>query len=312
MRIAVIGTGLMGAALAEVLLKSGHDVVVYNRTPAKLIPLIALGAFAAETPGEAIAQADATFLVLTDAACMEQVLLSDETRPALAGSRLINVATVSPDEVEALGRSVAEHGGDLAELTVLAYPDHVRARTGHYIIGCGEAIAGFWQDIVAPLGLSAHRIGVLGDAARGDLAFAATFVFNITAAAFTAAMATKLKVPSEVILRQLSDNPAIAVTGAAELLPQMFAGTYLESLASVDTVAMALDMALPQARLLGIPTKILEGFQELYAEASRRGLGSKDVASIYEVLMKPSSDQSERTGDDGCVLAVAGRAQMFS
>jgi len=77
-------------------------------------------------------------------------------------------------------------------------------------------------------------------------------------------------------------------------------------------VAMALDMALPQARLLGIPTKILEGFQELYAEASRRGLGSKDVASIYEVLMKPSSDQSERTGDDGCVLAVAGRAQMFS
>jgi 3-hydroxyisobutyrate dehydrogenase len=85
MRIAVIGTGLMGAALAEVLLKSGHDVVVYNRTPAKLAPLIALGAFAAATPGEAIAQAEATFLVLTDAACMEQVLLSDETRPALAG-----------------------------------------------------------------------------------------------------------------------------------------------------------------------------------------------------------------------------------
>ena len=100
-------------------------------------------------------------------------------------------------------------------------------------------------------------------------------------------MATKLKVPSEVILRQLTENPAIAVTGAAELLPQIFAGEYLESLASIDTVAMALDMALPQARRIGIPTKILEGFQELYAEASRRGLGSKDVASVYEVLMKP-------------------------
>ncbi len=287
MRVAVIGTGLMGAAIAEVLLKAGHDVVVYNRTRAKLDPLLALGAVAATTPGEAIAEAEATFLVLTDAGCMEHVLLSDETRPALAGSRLINVATVSPDEVETLGRSIAASGGDLAELSVLAYPDHVRARAGHYIIGCSDALAGFWQDIVTPLGLSAHRIGVLGDAARGDLAFAATFVFNITAAAFTAAMATKLKVPSEVILRQLTENPAIAVTGAAELLPQIFAGEYLESLASIDTVAMALDMALPQARRIGIPTKILEGFQELYAEASRRGLGSKDVASVYEVLMKP-------------------------
>ena len=277
----------MGSALAEVLLSAGHDVVVYNRTPAKFAPLLALGAVVATTPGEAIAQAEATFLVLTDAACIEQVLLSDETRPALPGSRLINVATISPDEVEALGRSLAAHGGDLAELTVLAYPDHVRARTGHYIIGCSEALAEFWLGITAPLGLSAHRIGVLGDAARGDLAFAATFVFNVTAAAFTAAMATKLKVPSEVILRQLTENPAIAVTGAAELLPQMFAGEYLESLASVDTVAMALDMALPHVRRIGIPTKILEGFQDVYAEASRRGLGSKDVASVYEVLMKP-------------------------
>ncbi len=277
----------MGAALAEVLLAVGHEVVVYNRTSAKLAPLLALGAVAAATPGEAIARAEATFLVLTDAACMEQVLLCDETRSALARSRLINVATVSPDEVEALGRGIAVNGGDLAELTVLAYPDHVRARKGHYIIGCSEALAGFWQEIIDPLGLSAHRIGGLGDAARGDLAFAATFVFNITAAAFTAAMATKLKVPPEVILRQLTDNPAIAVTGAAELLPQMFAGEYLESLASVDTVAMALDMALPHARRIGIPTKILEGFQDLYAEASRRGLGSKDVASVYEVLMNP-------------------------
>ncbi len=289
MRVAVIGTGLMGSALAEILLQSGHEVVVYNRTASKLDPLLALGAVAAATPGDAIAGAEATFVVLTDAACIEQVLLDPATVPALAGSRLINVATISPDEVEALGRRIAGHGGDLAELTVLAYPDHVRARTGHYIIGCAEPLADFWQSIIAPLGLSAHRIGVLGDAARGDLAFAATFVFNITAAAFTAALATKLKVPHQVILQQLTGNPAIAVTGAAELLPQMFSGQYQESLASIDTVAMALDMALPQARKLGIPTKILDGFHELYAEASRRGLGSKDVASVYDVLMQPSA-----------------------
>jgi 3-hydroxyisobutyrate dehydrogenase len=290
MRIAVIGTGLMGAALAEAMLKAGHETIVYNRTRQKLEPLLALGAIAAGSAAEAIARADASLIALTDAACTEQVLLSNETAPALAGRKLINVATISPDEIASLAKGVAAYGGDLAEVTVLAYPDHVRAFEGQYILGCAQGDEAFWSGIFQSIGTFVSRIGAVGDASRGDLAFAITFVFNITASAFTAAMATKLNVPKEIIQHQLTANPAIAVTGAGELLPQMFARKYEESLASVDTVAMALEMGLPYAQRLGIPTKIIEGFVELYAEASRRGLGPKDVASVYEVLLDPHAE----------------------
>lgn len=286
MKIAVIGTGLMGSALAEALLNAGHEVLVTNRTPAKLAPLVALGATAVATAADAIGGADATFVVLSDAASMTSVLLDTATRRALAGAKLINVATISPDEVAELAHEIAACGGALAEVSVLAYPDHVRAGEGQFILGCSADQEAFWRSIFAPIGSFVARTGDVGDAARADLAYAATFAFNVTASAFTAAVATKLNVPPEIITHQLTVNPAIAVTGAAELLPQMYARSYQESLASVDTVAMALEMGLPHLRELGIPTKIIEGFLDLYSEASRRGLGSKDVASVYEVLLK--------------------------
>jgi len=294
MKIAVIGTGLMGSALADALIDAGFDVIVFNRSPAKLAPLVARGATAAATAGEAIAAADAALVVLADAASIADVLLDEANAAALVGRKLINIATISPDEIELLASRVAAHGGSLAEATVLAYPHQVRAQLAQYVLGCAACDEAFWSGIFGPIGTKIFRCGDVGDASRGDLAFAAAFAFNVTAAAFTAAMAKKLNVPSEIVLHQLTASPAMTITGADNLLPQMFARQYEESLASVDTVRMALEMMLPQARAIGVPTQILEGFLDIYSEASERGLGGKDIASIYEVLMGPNRNGSAR------------------
>jgi 3-hydroxyisobutyrate dehydrogenase-like beta-hydroxyacid dehydrogenase len=49
MKIGFIGLGRMGTAMATNLLKAGHQVTVYNRSPQKLRPLVELGARAAST-----------------------------------------------------------------------------------------------------------------------------------------------------------------------------------------------------------------------------------------------------------------------
>jgi len=54
MKVSLLGTGLMGRPMAERLLRSGYDVVVYNRTPEKVEPLTNLGAEIAETAGKAV------------------------------------------------------------------------------------------------------------------------------------------------------------------------------------------------------------------------------------------------------------------
>ena len=57
-KVAFIGTGIMGAPIAEHLISAGYDVTVYNRTPEKAQKLVSLGAHAAERVKDAAKDAD--------------------------------------------------------------------------------------------------------------------------------------------------------------------------------------------------------------------------------------------------------------
>src|SRR5260370_35854912 len=55
MRVAVLGTGIMGTGMAHSLLRSGLDVIVWNRTRDRAAPLAADGADVAGSPPQAVA-----------------------------------------------------------------------------------------------------------------------------------------------------------------------------------------------------------------------------------------------------------------
>jgi len=287
MRIAVLGTGSMGTALAETLIKAGHQVLVYNRTTAKTAPLVALGAKAAATPAEAIKAADATLVVPVDGAAVRDMLLSDATRGSLAGRKLLNVTTTTRDDIVEIAREVAKHSGDLAEVTVTVYPDQVRSGQGQYIIGCSAADEALWTKILLSIGECVHRAGEVGDASTAETPLVAVFAFNIIATAYAAAIGKKLNVAPAILQHYLTKNPTMTVTGAGDLLPQMFARQYSESTASVDNMNYAANMTLDAVRTLGVPAKVLEDMIALFNSASERGFGAKDVSSVYEVLLDP-------------------------
>ena len=66
MRIGVAGTGRMGAAIALRLMDVGHDLTVWNRTPAKTKELEAAGAKVAATPAALVDAVEAIITMLTD------------------------------------------------------------------------------------------------------------------------------------------------------------------------------------------------------------------------------------------------------
>jgi hypothetical protein len=73
-RVAVLGTGIMGAPMARNLLKAGFQVRVWNRTPEKARVLAAEGADLAETPADAVREAAFVITMLTDAAAVLAVM----------------------------------------------------------------------------------------------------------------------------------------------------------------------------------------------------------------------------------------------
>src|SRR6478609_10189672 len=73
-RVAVLGIGTMGAPMARNLLKAGFHVRVWNRTPDKARMLVTEGAGLAETPADAVREAEFVITMLTDTAAVLAVM----------------------------------------------------------------------------------------------------------------------------------------------------------------------------------------------------------------------------------------------
>ncbi|KRE81464.1 NAD(P)-dependent oxidoreductase [Arthrobacter sp. Soil764] len=117
LKVAVLGTGIMGAAMARNILRAGHEVAVWNRDPAKTEPLVGEGARRAATPAEAVEAADVVLTMLYDAASVEQVIRS--AAPAVRpGMVWIQSTTVGVRDVPSLAALAAELGLDLVEAPV--------------------------------------------------------------------------------------------------------------------------------------------------------------------------------------------------
>src|SRR5512134_917832 len=91
----------MGSRIAAQLLSAGHEVIVWNRTPEKAGPLVALGAGQAASPADAARGADALIVMVSDAAALEAVVEGPDGLAAGLGpdATLIDMSTVGPDAV---------------------------------------------------------------------------------------------------------------------------------------------------------------------------------------------------------------------
>lgn len=94
--IAFLGIGLMGAPMTRNLLEAGYSMTLWNRTPAKCEPFAAEAAVA-ETPAEAVSQADVVITMLENGDVVDNVLVAQGAMAALKpGSLLIDMSSVQP------------------------------------------------------------------------------------------------------------------------------------------------------------------------------------------------------------------------
>jgi 3-hydroxyisobutyrate dehydrogenase-like beta-hydroxyacid dehydrogenase len=125
MKVAFIGLGNIGAAVANCILKAGFDLTVWNRSPEKAVPLVAGGARLAKTPREAVRDADIVVTCLMD----DKMVLDTVSAPdgLLAGMRPGSIhacaMTISPACADELERRHAAHGSIYVSAPVVGRPD---------------------------------------------------------------------------------------------------------------------------------------------------------------------------------------------
>lgn len=282
MKIAILGTGLMGSALTEAVIKAGHEAIVYNRTIVKTLPLVELGAKVAASPAEAITEADASIVLVLDGAGLKNLLLNDETKAAFAGKKIMNASTTNLADILETAEVVAKFGGSLAEMTINADNNMLRDAQGQFAIGCNAEEEKFWTELLLSIGTGAERIGKVGDATKAESTTLVASMFHLVTLAYATAIAQKLDVPKEIYEPLIT----MSVPNSEYQLPSMISHNYDTIFGAVDSYTTGLTTAISTAKFAGLPTAVLEEMLKLFKSAEERGFAKKDGSSVIEVLLK--------------------------
>jgi 3-hydroxyisobutyrate dehydrogenase-like beta-hydroxyacid dehydrogenase len=160
MDIGFIGLGEMGAAMVANMLKAGHSLRVWNRSPDKAQPLVELGAQIVGSPAEAFT-GDAVFSMLADDAALRDVISASLLEHAPRGLIHVNMATISVALAEELATAHAGRGLNYVAAPVMGRPD-VAAAAKLTIVAAGPAEAiDRVQPVFDSIGQKTWRIGSL-------------------------------------------------------------------------------------------------------------------------------------------------------
>ncbi|KQN27107.1 6-phosphogluconate dehydrogenase [Sphingomonas sp. Leaf34] len=160
MKVGFIGLGQMGSAMATNLVKAGHEVMVWNRSPDKAAALVAAGAQLAETPAAA-AQGDVVMTMLADDTALDAVVYGDDgilTAPALHVSH----STIGVALADRLARDADRY----ISAPVFGRPPAAEAGTLFIVAAGADDLIDRCEPLFEAIGQRVFRVGTTPSAAN--------------------------------------------------------------------------------------------------------------------------------------------------
>lgn len=283
MDVSVFGIGLMGEAIVQRLLDTGHRVTVYNRTRSKASALAERGARVARTPHEAANAAEVIVLMLTDAAAIADVILSDNAAAALAYKTVVQMGTIAPSESLALDQRIRAEGGDYLEAPVLGSIPEAREGSLLVLVGGTEQQYSRRLALLQSLGSQPLHVGPVGQAAAVKLALN-QLIASLTAG-FSLSLAMMLRNGIEVetfmaILRQ----SALYAPTFDKKLTRMLNRDFSSPNFSAKHLLKDVELFLNEAKRLGLDASTLEGTRAILRKTVNAGLSEDDYSALYNAI----------------------------
>ena len=273
--IAFLGTGLLGAALAEAAAKRGDSVTVWNRSKDKADALKAFGIVVAATPAEAVKSATRVHLVLKDDAVVEEVLSA--ARGGLqADAVILDHTTTLPTRTAERSKSLNLQGVNYLHCPVFMGPPAARSAQGSMMVAGPAAL---FERVKADLPKMTGRLEYMGE--RPDLAAVNKLFGNAMILGVSAMMADILT------LAQASDVPgeqAIKLLGMLDL-NAMVAGRGVNMAKGNFNASFELTMARKDVRLMleavgDRPMAALPAIAARMDQLIEAGHGAKDASVL--------------------------------
>ncbi|MGZ8515684.1 MAG: NAD(P)-dependent oxidoreductase [Candidatus Limnocylindrales bacterium] len=163
-RVAFLGLGTMGAAMAANLARAGFGVTAWNRTPGRAPELAELGVEMAPSPAAAAAEAGIVVICVSDTPDVEAVLFGPDgvATGARAGTLVIDCSTIAPSGSWDFAARLKEHGLAMVDAPVSGGSEGAKNATLTIFVGGAEDGVERARPVLAALGKTITHVGPIG------------------------------------------------------------------------------------------------------------------------------------------------------
>ena len=288
MKVGFIGLGVMGAPMAENIVRGGHELTVYDRSPEAVARLVKAGARAAANPREVGAASEIVVTMLPEPQHVEQVVLGPdglaETLPK--GGIVIEMSTIDPQTSRRVGDVLRARGMELVDSPVGKTSEHAVTGTLTLMVGGNAPAIERAMPVLKCMGTDTYFCGGPGTGhamkITNNLLATTIMVANTEALAIGIKAGLTLELMQEVMRTTMAWNQQFAVAMPKKAFLGDDSPGFAVRLACKD-VRLACELAEQQ----GFTAEVGRAAQRTMEQAIARDLGDRDTA----VLMKIREEQ---------------------
>ena len=281
MKVGFVGLGVMGAPMALNILKHGHELTVYDKSPEAVARLVQAGAKQAHTAREVGAASDIVVTMLPEPQHVEQVVLGPDglAEGLRAGGIVIEMSTIDPSTSRRVGDALRQRGMELVDSPVGKTSEHAATGTLTLMVGGNKEAIDRATPVLNCMGTDTYYCGGPGTGhamkMTNNLLATTIMIANTEALAIGAKNGLTLELMQEVMRTTMAWNQQLAVA----MPKKAFLGD--------DNPGFAIRLACKDVRLaceaadqMGFEASVGRGAQATMERAMAQGLGDRDTAAL--------------------------------
>jgi 3-hydroxyisobutyrate dehydrogenase len=282
-RVAVLGTGIMGSAMARNLVSAGLGTTVWDRSPAATAPLSAAGALVAASPVEAVGDAGVLITMLPTAEVVNSVMFADGVVEALVqGAVWAQMGTIGVTETTGIASQVAQLRSDVMFVDAPVSGSKGPAEAGQLLILASgpPAAAALADPVFSAIGRKTVWLGEAGQGSRMKLAVNAYMSVLIEGVAEALELAARLGIDDAKLAEAIEGGPLDAPIADAKL-HKMERGDFAPEF-PLEWALKDVDLAIGAAGDDALP--LLAALSRQWHAAVDAGYGRDDVSAARLAL----------------------------
>lgn len=270
--------------MARNLLDKGHDVVVWNRTEARMKALADAGADTAASPAALADRASLVMICVSDTPDVEAIVRGTDgiLEGLKPGSLVVDHSTISPSATRAFAVAVASRGASWLDAPVSGGSEGAQRGTLSIMIGGDPADLERARPYLESFGTTITHVGPVGAGQTAKIVNQILVVGNQLAASEALLFASKAGLDLNATLAAVKDGAAGSWM-LANRGPQMIERDWRPGF-TIDLQQKDLRLALEAGHELGAPMLGTALISQLYQTLQGRGLGSDGNHALVKAL----------------------------